>query len=104
MLNVDNCSPVTIMSHCLHHGSSISSSHTSVTQHTDVSAALSRALLTHGAILKTAHTWENIGASPGRVEWRLDVQTAGRVDGGHLDSHPEPANRATAATLAKCIP
>lgn len=69
-----------------------------------VCAALSSALLTHGAILKSKLTWEDMGASPGQGEWRLNVQTAGRVDTGHLDPHPDSANRGTAATLAKCIP
>ncbi len=65
---------------------------------------LSGGLLTHGAILKTQLALRDSGASPEQDEWRLNVQIAGRVDAGHLDPHPEPANRGTAATLAKCIP
>lgn len=94
-------SPVIIMSYCPHHGSSINSS---TTQHVDVCALLSSALLTHGAILKSKLTWEDTGESPGQGDWRLNVQTPGRVTTGHLDPHPEPANRGIAATFTKCIP
>ncbi|KAE8286725.1 Uridine diphosphate glucose pyrophosphatase [Larimichthys crocea] len=76
-------SPVIIMSYCPHHGSSINSS---TTQHVDVCALLSSALLTHGAILKSKLTWEDTGESPGQGEWRLNVQTP-------ADGDPEPANR-----------
>lgn len=93
-----------------HHHVSLSSpqiplsTHTPPLHHTAVCAALSSAPLTHGAILTSKLTKEDIRTSPGRGEWRQKVRSAGRTDTGRLDRHPGPANRSTAATLAKCIP
>lgn len=78
--------------------------HTSVTQSSHFCAALSSALLTHGAILKSRLVWEDLGASPEQGRQWLIVQTAWWTDTGHLDSHPEPTNIDAAATFAKCIP
>lgn len=91
-------------SFCLHVGSSITSLDTSNRQSAHLCAALSNALLTFGAILKSELCWEDLGVSPGQGLWRLNVQTAGREEAGHFDPHPGPANRGAAATLTKCIP
>ena len=103
-MELDHLISVIFMSHCLQHASSIISSHTQTTQHPNFCILLSGALVTHGAILTSKLAWEDIAASPGEDEWRLNVQTVGWVDTNHLDPHPEPANRGAAATLAKCIP
>lgn len=97
-------------SHVSHHHVSLSSpqilpsTHTPPPHNTAVCAALSSAPPTHGAILKSKLTKEDIRTSPGCGERRQKVQSAGRTDTGRLDPHPGPANRSTAATLAKCIP
>lgn len=63
-VELDNC---TIMSYYLHHGSSLSFSHTSTTD----CAALSSSPLTHAAILKSKLTWEHILKASGGWTSRL---------------------------------
>lgn len=92
---------VTIMSHCLHLKFLCQLTHLLYT--TWLSVLPYRVPETWRYFEIQTHE-KDIRTSPGRGEWRQKVQSAGLTDMGRLDPHPGPANRSTAATLAKCIP